>query len=94
MQDALRLQHDGAVDHPAVELGDAGRCGLGGEHAPGPVEGRFGRRQRGLDRGDLTRMDAQLRAEAASPGAAQLDGRMIDRPVVLQAERTLRRAGV
>jgi len=35
-----------------------------------------------------------LDAEAASPGAAQLDGRMIDRPVVLQAERTLQRAGV
>jgi len=35
-----------------------------------------------------------LAAEAASPAAAQLDGRMIDRPVVLQAERTLRRAGV
>ena len=35
-----------------------------------------------------------LAAEAASPGAARLDGRMIDRPVVLQAERTLRRAGV
>jgi citrate lyase subunit beta/citryl-CoA lyase len=34
-----------------------------------------------------------LAAEAASPGAAQLDGRMIDRPVVLQAERTLQRAG-
>jgi citrate lyase subunit beta / citryl-CoA lyase len=35
-----------------------------------------------------------LEAEAASPGAAQLDGRMIDRPVVLQAQRTLQRAGV
>jgi len=34
-----------------------------------------------------------LAAEAASPGAAQLDGRMIDRPVVLQAHRTLQRAG-
>ncbi|MEP7084528.1 MAG: CoA ester lyase [Betaproteobacteria bacterium] len=34
-----------------------------------------------------------LAAEAASPGAAKLDGRMIDRPVVLQALRTLRRAG-
>ena len=34
-----------------------------------------------------------LAAEAASPGAAQLDGRMIDRPVVLQARRTLARAG-
>jgi citrate lyase subunit beta/citryl-CoA lyase len=32
-------------------------------------------------------------AAAASPGAAQLDGRMIDRPVVLQAQRTLQRAG-
>jgi citrate lyase subunit beta/citryl-CoA lyase len=32
-----------------------------------------------------------LEAEAASPGAAQLDGRMIDRPVVLQAERILMR---
>jgi citrate lyase subunit beta / citryl-CoA lyase len=35
-----------------------------------------------------------LAAEAASPGAAQVDGRMIDRPVVLQAQRTLQRAGV
>ncbi|MEO8545193.1 MAG: CoA ester lyase [Burkholderiaceae bacterium] len=34
-----------------------------------------------------------LAAEAASPGAAKLDGRMIDRPVVLLAERTLQRAG-
>ncbi len=34
-----------------------------------------------------------LAAEAASPGAAKLDGRMIDRPVVLQAQRTLGRAG-
>ena len=34
-----------------------------------------------------------LAAEAASSGAARLDGRMIDRPVVLQAQRTLRRAG-
>jgi citrate lyase subunit beta/citryl-CoA lyase len=34
-----------------------------------------------------------LAAEAASPGAAQLDGRMIDRPVVLQAQRTLQRSG-
>jgi citrate lyase subunit beta/citryl-CoA lyase len=34
-----------------------------------------------------------LAAEAASPGAAQLDGRMIDRPVVLQAQRVLQRAG-
>ncbi len=33
-------------------------------------------------------------AEAASPGAARLDGRMVDRPVVLQAQRTLRRAGL
>jgi len=33
-----------------------------------------------------------LAAEAASPGAARLDGRMIDRPVVLQAERTLQRS--
>jgi citrate lyase subunit beta/citryl-CoA lyase len=34
-----------------------------------------------------------LAAESASPGAAQLYGRMIDRPVVLQAQRTLQRAG-
>jgi citrate lyase subunit beta / citryl-CoA lyase len=34
-----------------------------------------------------------LAAEVASPGAAQLDGRMIDRPVVLQAQRTLQRGG-
>ena len=33
-----------------------------------------------------------LEADAASPGAARLDGRMVDRPVVLQAERTLARA--
>ncbi|SFN21961.1 CoA ester lyase [Variovorax sp. OV329] len=30
-----------------------------------------------------------LEADAASPGAARLDGRMVDRPVVLQARRTL-----
>jgi citrate lyase subunit beta/citryl-CoA lyase len=34
-----------------------------------------------------------LAADEASPGAAQLDGRMIDRPVVLAARRTLARAG-
>jgi len=34
-----------------------------------------------------------LEADAASPGAARLDGRMIDRPVVLQARRTLQRGG-
>jgi citrate lyase subunit beta/citryl-CoA lyase len=34
-----------------------------------------------------------LAADAASPGAALLDGRMIDRPVVLQAQRTLQRHG-
>ena len=33
-----------------------------------------------------------LAADAASPGAARLDGRMVDRPVVLQAQRTLARA--
>lgn len=30
-----------------------------------------------------------LAADAASPGAARLDGRMVDRPVVLQAQRVL-----
>jgi citrate lyase subunit beta / citryl-CoA lyase len=35
-----------------------------------------------------------LAAEAASPGAAQLDGRMIDLPVVLQARRLLQRAAL
>jgi len=30
-----------------------------------------------------------LAAEAASPGAARLDGRMVDKPVVLQAQRVL-----
>jgi len=30
-----------------------------------------------------------LAADAGSPGAARLDGRMVDRPVVLQAQRTL-----
>ena len=34
-----------------------------------------------------------LAAEAAAPGAARRDGRMVDRPVVLQAQRTLQRAG-
>jgi citrate lyase subunit beta/citryl-CoA lyase len=33
-----------------------------------------------------------LEADAGSPGAARLDGRMIDRPVVLAARRTLARA--
>jgi citrate lyase subunit beta/citryl-CoA lyase len=34
-----------------------------------------------------------LAANRATPGAAQVDGRMIDRPVVRQARRTLARAG-
>ena len=34
-----------------------------------------------------------LAADASSPGASRLDGRMVDRPVVLQARRTLQRAG-
>ena len=34
-----------------------------------------------------------LDADAAQPGAAKLDGRMVDRPVVLQALRMLQRAG-
>jgi citrate lyase subunit beta/citryl-CoA lyase len=34
-----------------------------------------------------------LAADAESPGAARLDGRMIDLPVVRQAQRTLQRAG-
>ena len=38
LQRALRLQHDGAVDHSAVELGGARRRGFGGEHASRPVE--------------------------------------------------------
>jgi citrate lyase subunit beta/citryl-CoA lyase len=42
----------------------------------------------------LARARRILAAEAASPGAAQVDGRMVDRPVVLQAERLLRRAGL
>jgi citrate lyase subunit beta / citryl-CoA lyase len=35
-----------------------------------------------------------LVADRASPGAARLDGRMIDRPVVLAARRTVARAGL
>ena len=35
-----------------------------------------------------------LAADAAQPGAARLDGRMVDRPVMLQALRTLQRAGL
>ncbi len=34
-----------------------------------------------------------VEADASSPGAARLDGKMIDRPVVLRARRTLARAG-
>lgn len=34
-----------------------------------------------------------VEADAGSPGAARLDGRMIDRPVVLAARRTLARGG-
>jgi citrate lyase subunit beta/citryl-CoA lyase len=39
----------------------------------------------------VERAQRVLEADAASPGAAQLDGRMIDRPVVLAARRTLAR---
>ena len=72
LQGALRLQHDRAVDHSAVELGGAGRCGLGGEHAPGPVERLRARREGGVDRRDLARMDAQLGAEAVARATTQV----------------------
>ena len=42
----------------------------------------------------LERARRVIAADAASPGAAQVDGRMVDRPVVLQAQRLLRRAGL
>ena len=42
----------------------------------------------------LERARRVIAAEAVSPGAAQVDGRMVDRPVVLQAQRLLRRAGL
>ena len=42
----------------------------------------------------LERARRVIAAEAASPGAARVDGRMVDRPVVLQAQRLLRRAGL
>lgn len=42
----------------------------------------------------LDRARRIIAAEAASPGAAQVDGRMVDRPVVQQAQRLLRRAGL
>jgi citrate lyase subunit beta / citryl-CoA lyase len=40
----------------------------------------------------LERARRVVEADAGSPGAARLDGRMIDRPVVLAARRTLARA--
>ena len=92
-QGAGGLQHHRAVDHSAVQPGGSRRGAVSGQHPVRPREGLGVRGQGGVDRLDLRRVDAQLGAEAASPGAAQLDGRMIDRPVVLQAERTLRRAG-
>jgi citrate lyase subunit beta/citryl-CoA lyase len=45
------------------------------------------------DAAALTWAHRVLAAERATPGAARLDGRMIDRPVVRQAHRTLARAG-
>ena len=41
---------------------------------------------------EIERARRVLAADAAAPGAARLDGRMIDRPVVLAARRTLARA--
>ena len=45
------------------------------------------------DAGTLEWARRVLAADAASPGAARVDGRMVDRPVVLRARRMLSRAG-
>lgn len=43
---------------------------------------------------DLVWAQRVLEADAASPGVARLDGRMVDAPVVRQARRTLQAAGL
>ena len=72
-QRALRLQHHRAVDHAAVELRRAGRGGLGGQHAPRPVEGVGARAPaRAWIGATWLRMDAQLGAEAVAARQRQV----------------------
>src|SRR4029453_17723367 len=61
-QGALCLQHDGPVDHAAVEAGRAGRCSVGSKDALSPVECLRARMQCGVDRLHLARVNAQLGA--------------------------------
>ena len=56
-QGALGLQHDGSVDHAAVEPGRAGRCSIGSKDALSPVECLRARMQCGEKRrssGEIT----------------------------------------
>ena len=72
LQQAPGLQHDGEVDHSAVQLRSARRRGLGGQNPAGPVEGCCGGRQ-GLVNGlHLARVDAELGAEAMPAAPRQV----------------------
>src|SRR5438309_1893534 len=71
-QRALGLQDDGAIDHPAIELGRTRRSGLGGEDASSEVEGLCARCQGSVDGRDLARVDAQLGAEAVTARPRQV----------------------
>ena len=73
-KDALRLQQMGTIDHLAVEArhtdtrGGSERC----HHASRVLALRRGGCKRGIDGGDLLRVDGQLAAEAVAAGAFQL----------------------
>lgn len=99
-----RAQLSPAIDGVTVQIGDAEclaadtrralRFGFGGKLCihPGQVAGVHAALQPG--EAELAQARRVLAAaEAAGGGAVQLDGRMVDRPVILQAQRVLARGG-
>src|SRR4051794_9014974 len=79
LQGALCLEDDRAVDHPAVDAGDARRRGIRGEDAACPVEGLGAGRECGVDRSDLLRVDAELGVQPvpARPGQVGEQARLV-----------------
>lgn len=99
-----RAQRHPALDGVTVQIGDADRLaadtrralrfGFGGKLCihPGQVAGVHAALQ--PSEAELAQARRVLAAaEAAGGGAVQLDGRMVDRPVILQAQRVLARGG-
>ena len=73
-ENPLRLQQMWPVDHASIETRDAGRGrrGEGRDHPQRMLALGVGRRKRGVDRGNLVRVNRKLAAESVAARGAEL----------------------